>query len=50
MKITLCEGKECCPTVEILEDSVILSDNDAEFILFAEEWNELKNRIMCGEL
>ena len=50
LKVYLCGEKGCCPSVEIMEDAVIIGEGDNMCTLTPDEWNELKTKIKNGEL
>lgn len=50
MKISLCSPKDCCPSVEIKEDCVVIGEENNTCTLTMEEWNTLKNKIKNNEI
>lgn len=50
MKIYLCGEKGCCPSVEVKDDHVVIGEGDNRCTLTTDEWNELKNKVINGEL
>jgi len=50
LKIYLCGEKGCCPSVEVKDDHVVIDERNNRCTLTIEEWNELKNKIINGEL
>ena len=53
MKVKLCGGSGCCPTVEVpmdtTKDVILKDDNGNTFNLTHEEWNILVDKIKDGE-
>jgi len=50
LKIYLCGEKGCCPCVELKDDCVVIGEGNNRCTLTIDEWNELKNKIINGEL
>lgn len=50
MKVYLCGERGCCPYVEIMGEEVIIGEEGNRCILTKEQFNELKKKIIEGEL
>jgi len=50
MKIYQCGEKGCCPSVDIGNESVTIGEKENKCTLSMDEWDELKNRIISGEI
>ena len=49
-KVTLCEGKGCCPEVVIEEKQVKIGEKDNICVLTRSEWEILRKKVISGEL
>ncbi len=50
MKIYLCGEKGCCPSVDVGNDMVTIGEEGNKCQLSMNEWNELKQKIISGEI
>lgn len=49
-KVVLCNNKDCCPAVEVLEDRVLIGEAGNLCVLKPEEWDDLKAKVLSGQL
>lgn len=51
MKILLCGRGKCCPTVEKIDDAVVIEFDDQPTVKFTlENWEVLRKKMLSGEL
>lgn len=50
MRVYLCGERGCCPYVEIKENEVIIGEGENICKLTKEQFNELKEKIIRGEI
>ena len=48
--VNLCTGKDCCPVVDVSEDSVKIGEDGNLCTLTKEQWETLKEKVRAGEL
>lgn len=49
-KVTLCEGKGCCPEVIIEDRQVTIGEKDNICVLTSTEWKILREKVLSGEI
>lgn len=49
-KVTLCQGKGCCPEVIVEEKQVTIGEKDNVCVLTKTEWEILREKVRSGEL
>ncbi len=50
MKVYLCGKNGCCPSVEVLNDQILIGEDDNTCILSREQWNDLVDKVKTGTL
>ena len=51
MKVVLCRGRRCCPTIETNEYGYLIKDDyGGEVRLNEAEWQDIRHRILSGEI
>ena len=48
--ITLCPACGACPTIELYDDTVRIGEEGNRVVLRKQEWNDLVEKILRGEL
>ena len=49
-KVTLCQGKGCCPEVVVDEKQVTIGEKKNICVLTRTEWEILREKVLEGEL
>ncbi len=50
MKISLCSTCAACPSIEVLENEVLIGEDENTVRLKMDEWKILKEKVLKGEL
>lgn len=49
MKVSLCGKKACCPSIEKIDDMIVITDDNQRITFTSEQWGILKEKIYSGE-